>query len=347
MKGQPMQTATFPTRRMAERWAKVTEGSAIEGKYLPGDAAKRRTFGEAIDLYTEDELPKKRGKAYMHRAALAWWKDALGDRKLGDITTPLLMRAQKQLARSTYTRAQPDSPRSKVAEAREYPRSGATVNRYFAVGKRVFNVARKAWGLKKMFNPFDDVDKLTESKGRIRYLSDDEREALLKETAKDAVLHAFVVIALSTACRAGELRKLKWQDVDLPRGLVTFQETKNDEPRSVWLHGDALKLLREHAKVRKLRGVHVFENASGRGLYDYRKGFMKAVAAAKLEGVVFHVLRHTSATYLAQAGVTERQLRAIGGWKSNAADVYVHLAADEQREALERLAERLGNDAHR
>ncbi len=109
----------------------------------------------------------------------------------------------------------------------------------------------------------DSVAKLRQGSGRIRVLSDVERRALLAETEKDPTLHTFVVIALSTACRAGELQKLTWGDVDLKTGRLLFRETKNEEPRTAWVQGNAMLLLKEHARVRKIKGDAVFENASG------------------------------------------------------------------------------------
>jgi integrase len=164
---------------------------------------------------------------------------------------------------------------------------------------------------------------------------------LLAETVNDPVLHSFVVIALSTACRAGELGKLTWADVDLKAGRLLFRETKNAQPRAAWLSGGALELLKEHGKVRKLQGGLVFEGRGGRP-YAYARPFRAAAAAAGIKNFRFHDLRHTAATYLAQAGATEQQLRAIGGWKSGIVSRYVHLAAEDAKGALEKLAEKIG-----
>jgi hypothetical protein len=60
MSGFPTRTASFPTRRMAERWAKTIEGDMIEGRHFRSVEARRRTLGETIDRYIEEEIPKKR-----------------------------------------------------------------------------------------------------------------------------------------------------------------------------------------------------------------------------------------------------------------------------------------------
>ena len=60
MRGFPARTASFPTRRLAERWGKTIEASMIEGKHFRGVEARRRTLAQAIERYTIEELPKKR-----------------------------------------------------------------------------------------------------------------------------------------------------------------------------------------------------------------------------------------------------------------------------------------------
>ena len=58
--------------------------------------------------------------------------------------------------------------------------------------------------------------------------------------------------------------------------------------------------------------------------------------------------RYSAATYLAREGATEQQLKAIGGWKSNAVSRSVHLAAEDVKAVLERMnAKILGDGANR
>ena len=45
----PARTASFPTRRQAERWAKTVEAEMIEGRHFRGTKARRRTVAAAID----------------------------------------------------------------------------------------------------------------------------------------------------------------------------------------------------------------------------------------------------------------------------------------------------------
>ncbi|MGC3982816.1 MAG: site-specific integrase [Steroidobacteraceae bacterium] len=338
MAGFPSRTASFPTKRQAERWGKTIEAEMIEGKHFRTAEARRRSVAAAIDRYIEEEIPKKRDGS-MHRVCLPWWRDKIGGLKLADVTPAILVEYRGKLGRETYMRAKPGARRSELPKGEKpklYTRSNSTVNRYLASLSHVFTVARKEWHWIG-HDPFDGVTLLRENKGRVRYLSDEERTKLLAETAKDRTLHCLVVLALSTAARAGELLKLLWRDVDLKEGRLLFRITKNAEPRAVWLHGEALRLIKERSKVRELHNSSVFPGVI-RGTYDYKKPFANALEAAGILDFRFHDLRHSAATYLAMQGASEQQLRAVGGWKSGIVSRYVHLAATDAKEALAKLS---------
>jgi integrase len=345
MRGFPSRTASFSSKREAERWAKTIEAEMIEGKHFRSSEARRRTLDAAIDRYMEEELPKKRD-GRNHRYTLPYWKEQLGKLKLSEITPAIIVEHRGKLARGKYMRAKPDSKQSVVKDgkAKLFDRAPGTVNKYITCLSHVFTVARKEWHWIS-HNPFDGVSKLRENKGRVRYLSGDERERLFVQTLRDPILHTFVVVALSTAARAGELLRLSWRDVDLHEGRLLFRVTKNAEPRAAWLHGEALRLMKEHAE-RRIDGVDVvFPNPSHKGPYDYGKPFSAAVQAAGIVDFRFHDLRHSAATYLAMEGATEQQLRAIGGWKSGVVSKYVHIASQDAKDVLAKMNKKILGDS--
>lgn len=343
--GFPARTGSFSTRRAADRWATTVEAEMIEGKHYRSVEARRRSLADAIDRYIEEELPKLKDGG-MHRSRLPWWKKHAGNVKLADLTPALIVELRGKIAREPFTRANPDAKHTsleKGTKANQFKRSPKTVKRFLAVLSSVCTVARKEWQWMS-HNPFDGVKMPKEGSGRVRYLSSDERGALLKQTAKTPMLHTFVFIALSTACRAGELVKLRWRDVDLKEGRLLFRETKNDEPRVAWLHGEAMRLLTAHSKVRPLdNNRRVFESPAG-AAYDYLTPFKIAVAAAEIHNFRFHDLRHSAATYLAMEGATEAQLRAIGGWKSGVVRKYVHIASTDARDIVAKMNKKVFDD---
>ena len=349
MAGYPARTASFSSKRQAERWAKTVEAEMIEGRHFRSAEARRRTLAEAIDRYLEHEAPKLRD-GRMQRSTLPWWREKLGRFKLCDITPALIAQYRDQLAAEPYRRARPGAKRSslKAGEpAREFKRKPNTVNNYLVSLGRIFSVARREWHW-ITHNPMEGVAKLRAGPGRVRYLSEDERQRLLTATAKDPQLHVLAVLALSTAARAGELMSLSWHDVDLKDGRVLLGKTKNAQPRVVWVRGEALRLLKEHGRIRRLDDDPVFLGAAPGTRYDYHTHFKAACAAAGVTDFRFHDLRHSAATYLAREGATEQQLKAIGGWKSNVVSRYVHLAAEDAKAVLERMnAKILGSDVNR
>ncbi len=338
MAGYPSRTASLSSKRQAERWAKTVEAEMIEGRHFRSAEARRRTLAEAIDRYLEREVPKLRD-GRMHTSTLPWWREKLGRFKLCDITPALIAQYRDKLAAEPYRRARPGAKRSSLKageRAREFKRKPNTVNNYLVPLGRMFSVARREWHW-ITHNPMEGVAKLPASPGRVRYLSEDERQRLLAETAKDPQLHALAVLALSTAARAGELMGLTWRDVDLTDGRVLLRKTKNTQPRVIWVHGEALRLLKEHGKDRRLDDDPVFLGAAPGSRYDYHTPFKAACAAASVRDFRFHDLRHSAATYLAREGATEHQLKVIGGWKSNVVSRYVHLAAEDAKAVLERM----------
>jgi integrase len=340
--GYPSQTRSFPSKTAAQRWAKVEEAKIIEGRAIRGAEAHRRTLSEAIEQYKTDQLPRLKSDG-MHSAAITWWGEKLGKTKLVDLTAPVIIRQRSILLREKYQRARPKSKRTSLKDGEtpnEFSRTPATANRYVAVLSSMLGyVLRELHWI--AHNPCEEIKRLPERPNRARVLTPIERKALLTETAKDATLHLFVTMALHTACRAGELLKLTWADVDTDAGKVVYRNTKNGETRAAWLHGDALELLKTHAEGTHEATDAVFQNASKRGVYQYAEKFQAACTAAGLGKSHAHNLRHTAATILAQAGASEQQLKAVGGWKSSVVSRYVHMQADDVRSITKQLSEKV------
>ena len=84
-------------------------------------------------------------------------------------------------------------------------------------------------------SPLRKLTKPKEPRGRIRFLSDEERERLLTacKESQNPYLFTVIVVALSTGMRHGEILKLRWTDIDFARGRIVLHETKNGERRVV------------------------------------------------------------------------------------------------------------------
>ncbi len=137
-------------------------------------------------------------------------------------------------------------------------------------------------------NPCSKVEKLEEPKGRTRFLSDDERDALLKACKEhdDKNIYLVVVLALSTGMRSGEIRNLKWSDVSMKHKRIVLTNTKNNETRTVPLVGHALDLMRQ--KVRRIDSPYVFTGRFKDRPASFRGAWEEVVATAELDDFRFY-----------------------------------------------------------
>ena len=182
------------------------------------------TLHDLIVIYTQDILPEKESSTIpRQKGQLQWWDAQLGNYTLTDITPKVLTTYKALLIEKT---------------------SSPTAKRYLAILSHVFTIAIQEYHL-CAYNPVRDIRKPKDSPGRVRYLSDEERIALLEECkrSRNIYLHTIVVLALTTGGRRSARLNLKWSDIDLKRERVIFRDTKNTDTRSVPLAQSALDVL--------------------------------------------------------------------------------------------------------
>lgn len=336
LRGHPQQTASFTRLTDARKWAAATESAIREGRHFKIAEAKRKTLADVIDRYERDILPRKKaGTATEYSRALAWWRAEIGAYALADVTPALIVEQRDKLASSTYRHH-----RAKT----EQQRSPATVNRYLAALSHALSLAAREWGWSDD-NPCRKVSKLKEPRGRVRYLSDDERKRLLDACkALDADLYAAVVLALSTGARRMEALSMRWRDVDLKRGYITLNETKNGERRTIPLTGPAQALLQERSKVRRIESDYVFPSPVPRRPGEavkpltLRQSWPKALEWAGIDDFRFHDLRHSCASYLAMNGASLAEIAEVLGHKTLAmVKRYAHISPQHIRGVVERM----------
>ncbi len=328
LKGRPTQTATFSRKTDAKKWAQDTESAIRDGRHFKTSEAKRHTIGQLIDRYSKQFLPHKRDQVNQERQ-LRWWREQLGDLTLADVKPTLIAERRDRLASGLTSRGKTRSP--------------ATVNRYLAVLSHAFTVAVKEWGWMED-NPLRKVTRVKEPKGRVRYLTDEERVQLLQECQKSSsrYLYPVVVLALSTGARQGEIMNLRWSVVDLERGLASLHETKNSESRSLPLTGLSLELLRDLRKVRRIDTDLIFAREDGKKPANLRKPWLRAVRDAGIEDFRFHDLRHSAASYLAMNGATLAEIASVLGHKTlQMVKRYSHLSDAHVRGVVTRMNQRI------
>jgi len=323
LKGHQPVFQTFTRKTDAVRWANQTEAAITEGRFFKTAESQKHTLSDLIQRYIRDVLPRKAKVFVEYASQLKWWEEQIGDVRLSELSTSLISEQRDLLSRTITNRKKPMSP--------------ARVNRYMAALSTALNTSIREWEWMED-NPMRKISKLKEPRGRVRYLSDEERERLL-DACKDSAntnLYLIVVLALSTGARQQEIWDLRWSDVNLIKGLITFSETKNDEFRSVPLKGHPLKLLLEHSRIRRDDSDIVFPSKKNPAVsYDFRNPWKKALVVAEVEDFRWHDLRHSCASYLAMNGVQMRTIAEILGHKTlSMVQRYTHLNAEHLSDAI-------------
>ena len=144
------------------------------------------------------------------------------------------------------------------------------------------------------------------------------------ETVLGAVRSLVPGVALSAAYGAGlrvsEVCRLRVEDIDSKRGVIHVRQGKGKKDRFVMLSARLLELLRAYwVKVRPVGGWLFPGRKAGEHLHPsaVRKALDEAVRTLGLKKrVTPHVLRHSFATHLLEAGNDIRMIQAALGHAS-------------------------------
>jgi integrase len=174
---------------------------------------------------------------------------------------------------------------------------------------------------------------------RDRQLTREEYVALREAARTTAHVHFFVVLAYRTAARTAAILDLTWDRVDLERRRIRLDngEARRKGRATVPIGEDVAELLRQaqHGALTD----HVIEYA-GKPVGSIKKAFGRAVARANLEDVSPHILRHSAAVHMAEAGVPIEAIADFLGQKDIRVTkrVYARFSPDYLRRAAEALA---------
>ena len=177
---------------------------------------------------------------------------------------------------------------------------------------------------------------LPEPKRRIRWLTRDEAERLLKELPSH--LADMARFSLATGLREANVTGLEWDQVDLERRIAWIHpdQAKGRRAIAVPLNAEAVVVLRRQ------QGMHptwVFTFKGKRVTKANNHAWRKALLRAGIKDFRWHDLRHTWASWHIQGGTPLSVLQELGGWESpEMVRRYAHLSADHLADYAERLA---------
>jgi len=217
-------------------------------------------------------------------------------------------------------RKRPDAARGRGAAA------NATINHELALLRRAFNLA--AADDPPRIARVPKIPALEENNTRKGFFEYGQYSALF-EALPDHI-RPVLSFGYYTGCRRGEILGLRWDQVDLIRGMVRLEpgETKNEEAREIPLVGDLLALLRLRRETRDSGFPDcpwVFFHDDGKQIRSIKNAWANACKRAGLwdESTqkptrLFHDLRRSGVRNLVRAGVSEKVAQRISGHKTRA-----------------------------
>jgi len=244
-----------------------------------------------------------------------------------------------------------DAYRAKlVAEGRL---SARTINKRLAQLHAIFKRAQRVHGLP--VNPVAGAERQPHRRsGDVTALTASEVE-LLAANANNEQDAALFEVAAFTGLRLGELRGLRWADVDGSRRLVYVRRSytrgeegppKSGKVRSVPLVDQAAQALDRLSRRERFTddSDRVFVNALGEPFEEsaMRRRFYAALDAAGLPRIRFHDLRHTFGTLAVQAFPLTDVKAYMGHADIQTTMIYVHHVP--RHDAADRLS-RLLNES--
>lgn len=306
------------TRRGAEQYERELRQALAQGDRRR-DGKEAETLASFADdfLKTYAEANNKPSEVYQKRLIL---KNHLtpffGAKRLDQITTR-------------------DVEAFKARQRKKY--SAKTVNNELAVLSTLLETAID-WG---KIETAPRIKLLKTGVQTFRWLTEDELARLT--VGAGPAWRLPVLFTARTGLRLGELRALRWVDLDLARERLFVRQAawrqtvgtpKGGREREVPLTSEIVGALREHP--RRLGSEYVFPDVDG-GLLSHDVCRVAMAQATKTAGVKcgWHALRHTFASHLVQRGVPLYEVKELLGHVDIKTTLrYAHLAPDSGRRAV-------------
>lgn len=221
-------------------------------------------------------------------------------------------------------------------------------NRVLALLSAMYNFAKSKDGWKYAGeNPAEGITRYRE-KIRKRFLAGDElpRFFTALEAEPDELIRDFFKLVLFTGARRSNVQAMKWEQINLTRGIWEIPDTKNSEPLTVHLSAPALEILKARkAKVetepvskdkslakrqRERRETWVFPSKSERGYLVEPKGaWRRILERAQLKDLRMHDLRRTLGSWQAASGSSLLVIgKSLGHKSQSTTAIYSQLNLD-------------------
>ncbi len=286
------------------------------------DARDEYTLGEVQAVYhSEHALIRSAPATIVSEESL--WNAALKslhNRKLSHITAGDVARLHGKLATE---------------------RGKRTANRGIQYIRRLYRFAKKRQ-LHTGDIPTDHVDLFSEQ-SRERFLSAEELPRFLAAVDEEPQpFRDWFRLALFTGARSGNVRAMRWECIDLDKGvwIVPADESKNERPMTVHLAAEARDILKTRRALAEPEAVYVFPVCRDKGVRSYigqpHRAFARVCERAGIKGLRIHDLRRSMGAMLAIGGASLPVVGAALGHRDyRATQIYARLSDSPVAAAVE------------
>lgn len=171
-------------------------------------------------------------------------------------------------------------------------------------------------------NPFNRIRIRNAQLNKPIFLSLDELKVILDNTESEFMKNVFT-FGFYSGCRVGEIANLKWSNIDFENEVITIGDntftTKGRKQRVIPMIPQLKKVLTDLYKNRNENHQFVFSKETG---YHYcseyfSKKFKVSLRKAGMDdSIVFHTLRHSFGSNLANEGVPLNVVQELMGHTS-------------------------------
>lgn len=278
----------FEERLRADLWRQIRLGE------------KRHTWDEAVERCTSEDSHQNSWERT--ERALTWFAPHLNGRLLTEITYDAIL---------------------KLRSLREGDGVAlSTINREFSVLRSILRRSVEPW---KLQDTCPKVPMFRLPKVEPHWVTREQAHVLLGKFPPHT--RDMMLFALATGLRRSNVTGMEWTRVDMKRATayVPGNEAKGRKAITVPLNADALAVL-ERWKGQHAR--YVFQFRQRAPIYQVTTRMWRRVCAeVGLEGVTFHTMRHSWASWQIQSETPLKMLQELGGWATLEMPLrYAHLS---------------------
>lgn len=307
-KGHKPITETFPTKALADKWARKIEAEIDARKYQDGRDLDKISLKDLIDRYFDEigaETPFGKNKT----AVLNFWRDNYGSASVAEVTDDMLTKF--------------------IKNRREGGTGGVTIGIDLTYLSGVFKTARELWKIPVSLEPFRvaranmrHLKIATKSKERSRRPTEDEIKRLCDyfDNHSSLPMRDLIHFAIGSAMRLSEIAGLLWVDLNEEDRTIIIRDRKHPTEKmgndqEVPLLGDTFSIVKRQPKPGEVKEDNL--------IFPFRTDtvstiFPRACQALGIPDLHFHDFRHEGVSRLFEKGYTIEQVSLVSGhrdWK--------------------------------